>query len=404
MEESLDLRPTKIFNRYFVAVFICVVCNAISMQMFSTSLPLFIQNSGGSNGFTGLIISILYAASAAGMLISGPFIDRIGRRSVTALGLVLSAIATVLCIFFPIVWVYITLRIVQMMAAYAANVGTNTMLTDVVPMERLGEATAYYGISQTFATAIGPALALMLIRSDGTDFSLSYIATVLLLIVGTFSVSTCNYERKWKPKSKPKNTEVADCNSDRNIFYRFIEPKAIPATLLMFCFYIACSFVINYLVLYSKEYNIPNISFSFTMMAIGMLLGRLLTSQLANRYGDFLMATIGFSVGVISFVLILVASWVPGIIHPATLLCGAAVGVVEPILNVVAVKKSPELRRGVALSTYGTAFVLGVGLGALVLGVLIDMSGYRISLIVCIGLTLLSLLFCVKLFRTKKSK
>lgn len=60
----------------------------------------------------------------------------------------------------------------------------------------------------------------------------------------------------------------------------------------------------------------------------------------------------------------------------AGVLCGLGFGVIVPSAQAIAVAASPEHRVGVAVSTYFLALDLGTGLGPVLFGSLVPLTGY----------------------------
>ena len=82
--------------------------------------------------------------------------------------------------------------------------------------------------------------------------------------------------------------------------------------------------------------------------------------------------------GVACFALLATTTAEP-LFYSAGALFGLSMGLAYPLFNTVAVKCAPTERRGAASALYGLANDVGIGVGSVAWGAVIDSSGYTIA-------------------------
>ena len=74
----------------------------------------------------------------------------------------------------------------------------------------------------------------------------------------------------------------------------------------------------------------------------------------------------------------------------AGILYGLGLGLVQPALAAIVVSLCPQNRRGVANATFFSTMDLGIAVGATLLGIVAETSGYASIFMVCAGCVVLS--------------
>ena len=76
--------------KVFLPVSLLVLSRAMMSTMLTTFLPTFLRSEGASLWFSGAALTLIGAAGAVGSYISGSLSDRIGRKKVVAVSLVVT--------------------------------------------------------------------------------------------------------------------------------------------------------------------------------------------------------------------------------------------------------------------------------------------------------------------------
>ena len=390
--------PTKIWNRYFILIMFFSIASGIVGQVFGTITSRYVVNLGGSQTQAGAVVFIATIATLIASLLSGWLVDTYGRRIVLLTGYVIMLAATALFRFFPFIAAFCVLRIIQAAGMSASGAAGGTAYVDVTPAARLGEAAGYFGLVQSFTTAFGPMIGLGLIlkTAQGENYDLIFGVSALFVALALLAGLFLTYEKRGfgNPRTAPEGEQ----EKPRGL-RRFIEPKALPASVVQFWFFTGCAFNVSFLSLYADAHGIANISWFYTTSAVGMFLTRLLAGRLSDRHGTLPVLLVGFAIGIASFALHLVAPYWQPFVYISGFIYGLALGLITPALNAAAVRASPANRRGAAMATYSLSISVGLGIGALFFGWTSDMFGYTATLCLSMLLAVVSMILSVVFFR-----
>jgi predicted MFS family arabinose efflux permease len=184
--------------------------------------------------------------------------------------------------------------------------------------------------------------------------------------------------------------------------WRLLEKSSLPPSLIQFILSFSFSGVTTFLTIFAQERHIGGLELYYIIAAAVMALTRLFVGRLYDRYGSLPVLVPGLLFGAANFVILAFASssvafYVTGALY------GLSLGICLPTLNAQAVRKTPAGRIGVASTTFWLFVDLGVGLGGMFWGFMIDAAGYTVvycSAAVCV---LAALAASVLIFRKKKS-
>jgi len=140
-------------------------------------LPLFATAViGRETWVAGMALAVFAAGNAGGLLLSGRWADRVGRRPFILAGLLVSGVATAVTGFASNLPLLVVVSVVAGIGAGALNPAQQATLADVVGRERNGgPALAAFQMSQDLGSIIGPILAGLLV--DHGSYSLAFGVT-----------------------------------------------------------------------------------------------------------------------------------------------------------------------------------------------------------------------------------
>ena len=364
---STSAKPT-IFNRYFILLFATSVCFCFSSEMLNVVLPLYVtEDLGKTAAVSGLFTTFYTIASAVSRPVNGLLTDKLKRRVVMAVGCALYAIGIFLCGFVPMLVTAFSCRMLQGIGYSAASTANMAASNDVIPKERLNEGVGYFGISHTLPSLFGPIIVTTLISSIGNRGTQYVIAGVCA--VATILSLFADYEKK--PEFA---REVTNGKKEKGAF---IEPTALPSSLLQFGSLFFTSALMVFMTLFFRAQNLPNSHLSAYLTTSGVAI--LLVRALFSRF-----------VGKVNPLALLIPAWIAGIAEclllpyvnsiPASILMGALFGCVHGGVwmtnGALAVNRAAPHRRGAANATFYLSFDAAIGTAAAVWGALIDAIGF----------------------------
>jgi DHA1 family bicyclomycin/chloramphenicol resistance-like MFS transporter len=129
-------------------------------------LPAFPEIAGALHTSTAkvtLSVSSYFAGLAAGQLIYGPLLDRFGRKVPLYAGLVLFAVASLLCLSVHTVRELVAIRFLQALGGCSAQVAALAMVRDFFPVKETARIISWLililGVSPLLAPSVGGAVA-----------------------------------------------------------------------------------------------------------------------------------------------------------------------------------------------------------------------------------------------------
>ncbi len=368
-----DKGALKIITRDFVLLFAMALMLYTGMNMLTVIVPLFVIEDLGSNtAITGLLSTVYTLAACLTRPVAGNLSDSFRRRTVMVAGCVIFLIASAFCGLVPVLAALFLGRILQGVGYSVASTANNTASMDVIPPSRLGEGIGYFGMSQSVAGAIGPALASVIVGLLGNRFSFFGVAVCGLL--GVVIALCVTYEKRQKTPQAKKLQEV----QPRRGLKDSIEKTALRAALIefvsLFCIVSMMCFATPYLkVEQGFAAWVPGTFFAVSAVVIVLL--RLAFSRFVGKCSHlvFLLPAYG--------AMILLCLGLPHAESAAAVIAmgvlyGAGHGLVWMAMGYEAVRAAPQERKGMANATFYLAFDAAIGLGAAFWGFLIEYIGY----------------------------
>ena len=354
-------RPEKsaLWTRDFVLVTILNVLLFLGMQTQLAALPVYLKLLSGSDSVVGLAIALGTCAALVARPIAGYVADRFGRAPVLFLGLVVMMAAMFSYSWFSAVWVIVLIRSVNGFFWGIATTTSNTVATDIIPAERLGEGMGFFSLSQSVSMALAPAIGLAIMEAFGYRNMTLFAAGLLL--------AAC------LPAALVRYRPVQRTTQKRQ-FVPF-EKSAIRPSLLMIFIGIPLGSALSFSALYGAALNIGNGALFLTCFAIAMFVSRPISGRLIDRYGFHKIIYPGFAAYVLSMALLSYVGNLAAFLAVA-FLQGVAYGMVQNALQTMSLKHVPPDRRGAANATFFTCFDFGIGMGNLLAGLLATAIGY----------------------------
>jgi MFS family permease len=329
-----------------------------SSQFFGTTLPIYLRDLSGSDAIVGICSALGTVAALIIRPISGVAVDRIGRAPVLLIGSLLIALTFGAFSFFKSVTATFVIQFINGFGWGIASTASNTIATDLIPRDRFGEWMGYFTLSQSFAMAIAPSLALAIMDVKG-------FAPLMLVAAGFggIVVFLSFFFRERVPKTDVKQS------------FRPYERNALRPALLMLIAGTALGATFSFATLFGKSMHFSHVGLYFTCFAVTLFIGRPLVGRVIDRYGFRSMVLLGF-LGYAASQLMLWQSHSEWIFLASAALQGIAYGAVQNALQTMAVISAPPERHGAATATYFTGFDAGIGLGSLISGMLAKALGY----------------------------
>ena len=375
----MDQSSTRLWTKDFVIVSSINFFITLIFYLLMVTLAIYAVNElDASTSEAGLISGIFIIGTLIGRLFIGRFIDSIGRKKTLFIGLIFFTLTTLLYFVDLGIGFLLVNRLIHGMAMGMASTATGTIVAQIIPPTRKGEGIGYYSMSATLATAIGPFIGLFMAQHTSFQIIFSFC-----LALGVISLITAFFLYVPALKVTARVTESKGFKLSN-----FIEPKALPISIITLLLAFCYSSVLSFISFYAIEIDLVNTaSFFFVVYAVAVLISRPFSGPLMDRKGsNFIMypAFIIFGVGL----LLLSMTTNSFTLLAAGFLIGLGFGNMQSSSQAIAVKLTPPHRMGMATSTFFIMLDAGLGFGPYILGFIIPVTGYS-TLYVILGVVVI---------------
>ena len=345
-----------------------------SLNAFSL-LPLYIKALGGTESQIGWVMGSYSLTAILGQPLAGALGDRFGRKRFLLLGSALGMLASVGFAFSTQMDArFILFRILQGVAYSTFYIANLTLVAEIVPSSRRGEAVGLFGISGLVTIALSPALGEQVIHRAGYSvffFAAAVAAAGCLLTSLAFR----------KLPSTPRVT----VSSGRS----FLIPPAhaLPPMLLSLIFGLSSGAVFVFLPTYATQAGLSRIGGFYVAYSVAAIGIRLVCGRLSDRWGRqrvILPAMLLMGSGTLCLVWLISPI---GLLLVGTL-TGMAHGLLFPALSAYAIDLADSEARGRSIGAFSTAVLLGHALASFIFGIVAEQFGYRLIYLLASGITI----------------
>jgi MFS family permease len=352
-----------VLTRSFVLLCTAAFLGNTHWSLLTPTLPLFIQEQGGTATFVGLVAAAFSAPSFLFRPFIGRAVDVWSARGVMGIGtLVLGAAGASYLVYQAVV--LLVIRAIHGIAWAAYNTGANVLVARVVPPARRGEAVGYYTTAQGVAYAVVPAIALWLLSLVG-------FTGVFLVSCGAGLLAAAAV------RAMPRQPRGPAQARSESFWAGLVERSALLPSALELLTKLPNSAASIFIPLYAtfRGIAVESLVFYFLVVGIASVATRGLFGSWSDRAGRGWVIGLGALGGLLAQVLLSQAADIV-VLTVGGALSGAATSASGPTVMALAIDRSRPDRRGAAMATYSMAFQLAQGGGALLWGVLIEAIGY----------------------------
>lgn len=330
----------------------------------------------------GFASSSFVVGAVVARVLTGKYLDFIGRRKLLIITMAVSALASLAYIFAGDLTLLLTLRIVHGIAFGAGNTAIMTAIQSIIPASRRGEGTGYFGTATTLSTALGPYLGVILPREF--DFVMLFVASAFMSVLALICCclirlpvqEISDYQRRTKWQLKLGT--LVDRDGLRIGSVMLLAGTAYAAALV-------------FLAGYAAEHGAASAaSLFFVAFAVVSLFARLFVGRLQDTFGDNAVIFPVFIADIAGNVLLALWPTMTGIVL-AGVLIGLGFGSLMPCMQAITVKSVPMSRVPVATASFFLLLDAGSGIGPVVLGFLYPFTGGNGMFLVCAGLVVVAI-------------
>ena len=353
-------------------------------------LPLYVTHLGGSALMVGLVLAAFAATSVIIRPLVGHWADRWNEAGVMISGLLFQGAIIFIC-FVPFVSAAMLANALRGIGWAGLNTGGYSLLAHTAPEARRGEASGLYSGFQSASAILFPAFALWLLQVSAGGFTAVFVASALFSFAGAglAALMAHNVPHATSPEAASERSP----QWWREIFH-FIERDILLPSIILFWLNLSLPSITNFSVLYARDLGILNFSTFFVVLGLTSLLGRPLLGRLSDRFGRDRSVATGFILQLAALLLISTVANLFGMtIAGALYMMGNALG--SSTTLALAVERADPRRRGKAMATFSVAYPLSYGVGSLITGTAVEITGYSGMFLVLAAVQGLGLIFAL---------
>jgi MFS family permease len=332
-----------------------------AIGVMTPTLPRYVE---GPLAHGSVAVGLTIGSFALSAVLLRPFAGRIsdrrGRRLLVTSGGILVGLAVAAYALTDALWGLLVLRVVTGVGEAFYYVGAASVINDIAPDDRRGEALSYFSLALFGGLAIGPVIGETVL--DAAGFSTVWVvAGACALSAGILGFMI--------PETRPQG--IAEHAPGR-----LLHPAALlPGTVLATNIWALATFS-SFVPLYALRLGLSGSRFVFVLNSAVILAIRSLGARLPDRLGPRRSGRAALTMTMIG--LITIGIWA----EPAGLFVGTAIysvghALAFPALMTLAISRAPASERGAVVGTFTAFFDLSFGVGAVSAGAIAAALGYR---------------------------
>lgn len=330
-----------------------------------TVLPVVPQYVDKRLGGGSLEIGIAVGALFVGAVLLRPYVgrlgDRIGRKRLIVFGAAIVAVSVLLYGAVESLGFLVGARVLTGLGEAAFFVGAATMVTDLAPESRRGEAISYWSVAVYGGLAFGPVIGEIALEESYTAvwitaFALGALATVL-------SLFTREVERP--------TTDDEDLEKEP-----LINRAAIGPGTVLFSGLIALAAFTAFIPLYVDDIGLDSPDVVFLLYGCFVLVVRIFGARIPDRLGGRVAGASALACTTTGMVIMALWGSIAGLLV-GTVFLAAGASLLYPALLLLALGGAPETERASVVGTFSSFFDLSQGLGSLIVGGVAAVTSYQ---------------------------
>jgi MFS family permease len=352
----------KIFTRDFVLCFFCQFLFSFAFSALGPTLPIYLQKLGLMAEEIGLLVGIFSIPS----MILRPFVarllQRIPEKKFMIGGVVISALTTLAFIWVPPFWPFLFLRMLQGVGFAFFYTAVSILATGISPGMRLGQTIGYFYLSMNIPFALAPSLGIVVMNHFG--FNVLFEVCTALYICCLLLIIQLGRRQDAPEKELPGQMEFA------------LRPEGLHPCVLNVFTHMIWGALTTFLPLFALNHGVANPGVLFSALAGMLILGRALGGRLLDLYKRERVILPCLILYIFVMTLLVFSKNFP-MLMLMSILWGTAHSLLYPSVMALAIERSGS-SRGLILAVFTAAGELGVGLGPMIMGVVIQWTDFQV--------------------------
>lgn len=344
----------------FLLIVLAGLLYFVSLSMLIPVVPLYTKGPLGAGDVgVGIAVGSLFVGAVLLRPYAGRVGDRLGRRLLIIGGAAVVAVSIAAYGLVASVPYLVAVRVLTGLGEAAFFVGAATMITDLAPEARRGEAVSYWSVAVYGGLAFGPPLGETVL-GHGRYGAVWLVASLLAAGAALVGLATREVPRE---EAAPEHAPI-------------VNRAALGPGVVLFLGLIGLAAFSAFVRLYVRDLGLGGAQGIFLLYGGLILVVRIVGARLPDVLGARRAGTAALGAAAVG--LVVMAAWgsVAGLVV-GTAVFASGMSLLYPALLLLAIDRAPAGERASVVGTFSSFFDLSQGLGALGLGVVAELAGYR---------------------------
>lgn len=360
------MEKERLWNSEYIKVMICNFLMFFAFYLLTPLLPIYLDEQfTHDKDMIGLVLSGYVVAALIIRPFSGFFVDSFNRRKVLTICFFFFFICFTGYIGAGTLLMFGIVRTMHGIPFGATTVANSTVAIDVLPSSRRNEGIGFYGQSNNLAMAVAPSAGIWIYHAT-SNFQLLFWISLIMSGIGFMLTTNVKIPKRELKHKRPAMS-----------LDHFFLSRAWPLAINILCFGLCWGVMQNYVALYGREkLNITDgTGVFFALLSLGLIVSRLFGSKQLRRGEIASSGAVGVVLSTIGYGLFSLApgAWA---YYLSAAFIGLGNGRMYPAMLNMFVNMARHDQRGTANSSILTSWDLGMGLGILAGGFLLEYVSY----------------------------
>lgn len=372
---------TPLWTKSFLSLTICSFLLFLNLQMLLSSFPAYVKNEFQAGDVTVSLATSVFAASAiATRFITAALMRRMKRSVILYIGLAAAAVTTAIYVAADSVGSLLLMRVGYGIGFGMGSTIIPTMVSQIIPLPRMGEGIGYFGLSTSLAMSIGPMIGLNVMKQAGFG-TLTVIGTATVALIFPILLLTRSI-----PPERRGSRAAAEARKKQPF-----NPKLLFPALLNVILSVTYSGLLGFIALFGEAVHLEQVGLFFLFNAVTIIIIRPISGRVFDSRGHAAVLIPAAVCVIASLTILSYTATIPLLIVSA-LLYGLGFGAIQPTIQAWMIRLVPKEQYGMANSMFYNSTDLGVAAGALLLGAISAATGYAVMYRYAAGFMVLFLL------------
>jgi len=376
----------KILTRDFILAFFAQFTFTMANHILIPTLPIYLSKLDSKETEIGILVGIFTVSSLVLRPFTGKILLRTPEKKMMIIGALFFAFSSIGYLVALPFWPFFLVRLFQGIGYAFFYTASFTLIANISPEAHRGQSLSYFLLALNLSLALGPSLGMFLINRF--DFTTLFLVC-LGLSLGSFLITSKLGKRQVAP--------VQDASIASSFF---ISREALPASIMCFFFFFIWGALTAFFPLYAIKHGVVNPGLFFTMLAIMLISSRVLGGRISDLYSSEKIILPCLITFIVSMVIIAFSKTLSMFVL-AALIWGIGHAFFYPSLAVYVLDRVSS-SRSLAMGTLTAMTDLGIFMGPVVMGVVIQFTSYPIMFLSLSLIGIFNLIYFYLFVRDKK--